>query len=228
MRAFIFIILSLFIINCYCQWNDDEGDKYEGVAEDVDLTFVTCGSIIKLRHVATGFRLHSHEIKYGGGSGQQSVTGYPTGDDPNSYWLVKEPQGEPQCDQGKPLRHGAKFRLQHLTTGKNLHSHATTAPLSAGHEVSCYGNNGEGDIGDNWIVDVPSKSGYWKRGETIKIKHQETNFYLYSHQVTYSSVITGQQEVKCVAKRNASDGNAEWKTEEGIFFPKTEDEITHK
>jgi dolichyl-phosphate-mannose--protein O-mannosyl transferase len=36
---------------------------------------VTCTSIIKLQNVQRGVRLHSHEVKYGGGSGQQSVTG---------------------------------------------------------------------------------------------------------------------------------------------------------
>ena len=37
---------------------------------------VTCGSTIKLRHIRSGYRLHSHEVSYGdSGSGQQSVTG---------------------------------------------------------------------------------------------------------------------------------------------------------
>ena len=36
---------------------------------------VTCTSIIKLQNVQRGVRLHSHEVKYGSGSGQQSVTG---------------------------------------------------------------------------------------------------------------------------------------------------------
>lgn len=55
------------------------------------ITEVTCGSVIKLKHVATGVRLHSHQVTYGSGSGQQSVTGYPHADDPNSLWLVAGP-----------------------------------------------------------------------------------------------------------------------------------------
>jgi len=39
-------------------------------------------------HERTKFRLHSHEVPYGSGSGQQSVTGFPTGDDSNSYWVI--------------------------------------------------------------------------------------------------------------------------------------------
>ena len=33
--------------------------------------FVTCGSVLKLQHVKLGVRLHSHEVNYGSGSGQQ-------------------------------------------------------------------------------------------------------------------------------------------------------------
>ena len=50
---------------------------------------VTCGSVIKLQHANTGVHLHSHEISYGSGSGQQSVTGYTGGDDANDYWAVR-------------------------------------------------------------------------------------------------------------------------------------------
>ena len=50
---------------------------------------VTCGSLIKLQHVNTNVNLHSHEISYGSGSGQQSVTGFSGGDDANDYWAIK-------------------------------------------------------------------------------------------------------------------------------------------
>lgn len=36
---------------------------------------VTCGSVVKLVNQAHKVRLHSHDVKYGSGSGQQSVTG---------------------------------------------------------------------------------------------------------------------------------------------------------
>lgn len=50
---------------------------------------MTCGSVIKLQHSQTGHLLHSHDIAYGSGSGQQSVTGFQGGDDSNSYWVVR-------------------------------------------------------------------------------------------------------------------------------------------
>ncbi|KAL0463978.1 UNVERIFIED_CONTAM: Stromal cell-derived factor 2-like protein [Sesamum latifolium] len=49
---------------------------------------ITYGSVIKLMHERTKFRLHSHDVPYGSGSGQQSVTGFPDVDDSNSYWVA--------------------------------------------------------------------------------------------------------------------------------------------
>lgn len=47
---------------------------------------LTCGSVIKLENEAKPkIRLHSHDIKYGSGSGQQSVTAVEN-QDTNSYW----------------------------------------------------------------------------------------------------------------------------------------------
>lgn len=48
---------------------------------------ITYGSVIKLMHEKTKVRLHSHDVPYGSGSGQQSVTGFPNVDDSNSYWV---------------------------------------------------------------------------------------------------------------------------------------------
>jgi dolichyl-phosphate-mannose--protein O-mannosyl transferase len=48
---------------------------------------VTHGSVIKLQHERTKFRLRSHEVPYGSGSQQQSVTGFPGVEDANSFWV---------------------------------------------------------------------------------------------------------------------------------------------
>lgn len=61
--------------------------------------YVTCGSMLKLMNVDYKVRLHSHDIKYGSGSGQQSVTGTSTKEDGNSYWLVKAGTNK-QCISG--------------------------------------------------------------------------------------------------------------------------------
>jgi len=70
----IFIQLSIcFILATSADENDDP---------------VTCGSVLKLQNVADPIRLHSHEVKYGSGSGQQSVTGMANSDDVNSHWQI--------------------------------------------------------------------------------------------------------------------------------------------
>ena len=60
---------------------------------------MTCGSVLKLANSDHNMRLHSHEVKYGSGSGQQSVTGAKFLDDVNSYWLVRGPHNG-NCDRG--------------------------------------------------------------------------------------------------------------------------------
>lgn len=50
--------------------------------------YVTCGSVIKLRNVDYDVGLHSHDVRYGTGSGQQSVTGTEQREDVNSYWAI--------------------------------------------------------------------------------------------------------------------------------------------
>jgi hypothetical protein len=64
---------------------------------------VTCGSMIKLRHLATSFRLHSHQVAYGSGSGQQSVTGSPSGTPPARdffHLYVRRDDGRTRSSQG--------------------------------------------------------------------------------------------------------------------------------
>lgn len=49
---------------------------------------ITCASVIKLANNQDKSRLHSHDVKYGGGSQQQSVTGSNNFDDVNSHWQI--------------------------------------------------------------------------------------------------------------------------------------------
>ena len=42
----------------------------------------------------------------------------------------------------EPVDCGSLLRLQHLATGKFLHSHSFSSPLSSNQEVSAFGENG--------------------------------------------------------------------------------------
>ena len=70
-----------------------------GFGDGKSVRDVTCGSVFKLLNSAFRIRLHSHDIKYGSGSGQQSVTGVELKEDVNSHWLIK---GTPKvaCKRG--------------------------------------------------------------------------------------------------------------------------------
>ncbi|KAH8042418.1 hypothetical protein HPB51_023257 [Rhipicephalus microplus] len=59
------------------------------VRGQVHYRYVTCGSLVKLLNRRWDVRLHSHEVRYSGGSGQQSVTATEKPDDINSHWVVK-------------------------------------------------------------------------------------------------------------------------------------------
>lgn len=117
---------------------------------------VTCGTVLKLMNINEGSRLHSHEVKYGSGSGQQSVTAVQASDDVNSHWqifpgvLTCSKLGrwdeikvsdaisalKESCNRGEAIKCGDKIRLKHLTTGCFLHTHHFHAPLSKHYQVS--------------------------------------------------------------------------------------------
>ena len=63
-------------------------------AYDAGFEAVTCGSAVKLYNRASGLRLHSHTVPYGGGSGQNSVTAVEVSEDPNSYWTIQASRGK--------------------------------------------------------------------------------------------------------------------------------------
>lgn len=64
-----------------------------------DAEYVTCGTVAKLYNMDLKVRLHSHDVKYGAGSGQQSVTGTELSEDINSHWEIKSATGK-YCKRG--------------------------------------------------------------------------------------------------------------------------------
>lgn len=117
-------------------------------AHHADFKQVTCGSAVKLQHKESGYRLHSHGINWGSGSGQQSVTAFEQyvnadplvvyapvlhrslivprsvrGADPNSLWAIKEGYGIAKCVYGTPIKCNDVVRFVHVQTQRHLHSH---------------------------------------------------------------------------------------------------------
>jgi dolichyl-phosphate-mannose--protein O-mannosyl transferase len=197
---------------------------------------VTCGSVIKIIHKETGHHLHSHPIAWGSGSGQQSITTTGSNNDAGSLWIVKEAStSRSSCDVGAPIKCGDLIRLEHVSTGKNLHSHLFRAPLSGNQEVSGFGGeNAEGsDSGDNWKIICDSGDSYWGRGSPVSFSHADTSKYLFSSgaaKFTASNCgqgcpIMGQNEVSAGPAR---DVKSRWETGQGIYFsPKSGNSQEH-
>lgn len=174
--------------------------------------YVTWTSVIKLLNLQTSTRLHSHDVKYGSGSGQQSVTAVKNADDHNSYWQIK-PKLNVVKERGDPIKCGEVVRLFHLSTRRNLHSHLFQSPLSNNQEVSAFGENGDGDDGDNWIVDCDEE--YWQRDEPVRLKHEATKKFLHITGDAYGRPIHGQLEVSCYS--HPTQLNL-WRVHEGVYI----------
>ncbi|KAL8138709.1 hypothetical protein V2J09_004710 [Rumex salicifolius] len=179
---------------------------------------VTYGSVIKLMHEKTKFRLHSHDVPYGSGSGQQSVTCFPSGDDANSYWIVK-PLPDSSEKQGDAIKIGSVIRLHHMKTRKWLHSHLHASPISGNMEVSCFGGETESDTGDHWRIQIEGSGKTWRQDQRIRLQHVDTGGYLHSHNKKYSRIAGGQQEVCGVREKRADNI---WLAAEGVYLPVTE------
>lgn len=116
------------------------------------------------------------------------------------------------------------IRLEHVDTGRNLHSHLFRAPLSGQQEVSGFGENGNGDTGDNWQIQCDSRGEYWIRNEMISLMHVDTKKYLStssSHRFNTANCggncpIMDQTEISAAARK---DANAKWHTDQGVYFP---------
>uniref|UniRef100_A0A8D0LAX3 Stromal cell derived factor 2 like 1 n=1 Tax=Sphenodon punctatus TaxID=8508 RepID=A0A8D0LAX3_SPHPU len=182
---------------------------------------VTCGSVLKLLNTLHSVRLHSHEVKYGSGSGQQSVTGVEVSDDANSYWRIRG-KNDGSCQRGTPVKCGQAIRLTHVNTGKNLHTHYFPSPLSNNQEVSAFGDDGEGDDQDVWIVQCSGT--YWDREDAVRFKHIGTNVFLSVTGEQYGHPIMGQQEVHGMATSNHHNY---WKAMEGVFIKPSMDSTKH-
>ncbi|MBE2208467.1 MAG: hypothetical protein IAE84_12825 [Saprospiraceae bacterium] len=163
------------------------------------------GDIVKIKHVLTNAHLHSHAINYGHpqSSGQQQVTAFGGADD-NDYWVIKPEHGN--NNRSGSVRHGDVIRLEHYLTRRNLHSHAgIPSPVTGQQEVTCFGENGNGDSNDNWRIEIDG-GGTWAANRRIRLIHINTNHALHSHAGhAHPQWTAGQQEVTGFGGRDDND-----------------------
>ncbi|OUM70564.1 glycosyltransferase family 39 protein, partial [Piromyces sp. E2] len=167
---------------------------------------VAYNSKVYIRHVNTnGGFLHSHDHTYPTGSQQQQITLYGYADT-NSEWLIIPQRDAENYRMGQNLKDGDTVRLEHVSTGRRLHSHDHRPPMSEEdyqNEVSGYGGPGVVDPQDNWIVEIEKGKNaesreYVKSYDTIfRLRHKNSGCYLYSHSVSLPEWGFKQQEVTC-------------------------------
>jgi len=161
--------------------------------------------VIKLIHFNTHVALHSHLFNYAHpeSSGQQQVTGFSYADS-NDYWIVKGPHGHDEFyKKGVPVKHGDIIRLEHENTGKNLHSHSITAPITQQQEITAFGVDGKGDVNDNWTINLRNDD-VWTQRDKIRLIHVNTNATLHSHRAS-SELTSNQQEITGYLHRDEND-----------------------
>eukprot|EP01084_Bolivina_argentea_P127050 224771_1 len=164
--------------------------KDETKDEDIDVEkrkLIVYGSRIKLEHLNTQYRLHSHKINYPDtcASTQQQVTCFSREDD-NDYWVIKPHDLTKDSIKlwQKEVKNGYIINLQHYTTSAYLHSHnGYKSAVTQQQEVTCYWN--KHDENNNWKLEILSNVDVWKRGQKIKLIHCNTNHALHSHSNLY-------------------------------------------
>lgn len=167
--------------------------------------------------------LHSHVQTYPEGSQQQQVTCYHHKDANNDWFFYPNRRDADYDENSEELRFfgdGDVIRLIHAQTGRNLHSHDISAPVTkADKEVSSYGNLTVGDDKDHWKVevirDVASKDKTKIRTLTtaFRLKHEVLGCYLRAGNVNLPQWGFRQIEVTCTKDNNPRDTYTHWNVE---------------
>jgi dolichyl-phosphate-mannose-protein mannosyltransferase len=185
---------------------------------------VAIGSRVTIKNMGYGGGLlHSHVQTYPEGSNQQQVTCYHHKDTNNDWFIYPNRREEPYDAASEDIRFisdNSVIRLLHAQTGRNLHSHDISAPITkADREVSCYGNVTVGDDKDHWKIEVVRDAASKDRGKirtlttAFRLKHEALGCYLRAGNVNLPQWGFKQIEVTCDKKNNPRDTYTHWNIE---------------
>ena len=169
-----------------------------------------------------GGLLHSHVQTYPEGSGQQQVTCYHHKDANNDWFFYPNRRDEPYDAEAPPrfIGDGTTIRLLHAQTGRNLHSHEISAPVTkADKEVSSYGNLTVGDEKDHWKIEVVRDTNSRDRSHirtlttAFRLKHEVLGCYLRAGNVNLPQWGFKQIEVTCTKENHPRDTYTHWNVE---------------
>lgn len=184
---------------------------------------IALGSRATLKNMGYGGGLlHSHVQTFPEGSQQQQITCYHH-KDANNDWFFYPNRDEPLFDPEAPLKfvgNGDTLRFVHAQTGRNLHSHQVSAPVTkSDYEVSCYGNTTVGDTKDHWIIEVvdDAASSDYSKIRTLttafRLKHADLGCYLRAGNVNLPQWGFKQIETTCVKVNKPRDVYTHWNVE---------------
>lgn len=185
---------------------------------------VAIGSRVTLKNMGYGGGLlHSHVQTYPEGSKQQQVTCYHHKDSNNDWFFYPnrgQPDYNPESLDTTYLANGDVIRLIHASTGRNLHSHAVSAPVTkADNEVSSYGNTTIGDEKDHWTIEVvnDAASRDYSKVRTLttafRLRHTALGCYLRAGTVNLPQWGFRQIETTCVKENKPRDVYTHWNVE---------------
>lgn len=126
----------------------------------------------RLKHAKTQRYLTGSRQRYThpGTSSQCSVAATTDASIDATRWLPK--CANAPADEGRPkgaVPVNTAFRLEHIATSKNLHSHKDRpSPTSRQQEITLYGEMGLGDDNDDWLVELSDLN-----PDHVRIRHRK-------------------------------------------------------
>jgi len=136
-KAFIYIYSVLLMINLILCENMSEED----IKATIESKTITYGSSLRIQNSITKYHLSSFGMNWSSGSGLQIITAVESDKDINSLFTIKEGENFPVKVNGDPVFCGDVIRLEHITTGKNLHSHEFKSFVTNSQEACGFGDN---------------------------------------------------------------------------------------
>ena len=232
-HIFILSIITFLISSPIICVNMSEED----IKSTIESKTITYGSSLRIQNVITKYHLSSFGMNWSTGSGLQIVTAVQSDKDLNILFTIKEGDTYPTKINGDPVLCGEVIRLEHIITGKNLHSHDFKSFVTNSQEACAFGEDGNGDVNDNYrITCYKQEDNDLITGKTeFFLQHVPTEKWLYINYKTsmYNDnncrgcPIRGQREVSLTDKK---DKQCLWKVIGGIIFSseKEQNEPSHK
>lgn len=229
----IFPIITLFLISTITCVNMSEED----IKNTIESKTITYGSSLRIQNSITKYYLSSFGMNWSTGSGLQIVTAVQSDKELNSLFTIKEGENYPTKINGDPVLCGDIIRLEHIGTGKNLHSHDFKSFVTNSQEACAFGEDGNGDVNDNFRISCYKQNDNdIITGKTeFFLQHVPTQNWLYINYKTSmyddrncrGCPIRGQREVSLTSKK---DKQCLWKVIGGIIFSseKEQSEPSHK